>query len=254
VRNLLALAATLALAQTPATPTFEAASVRTNTSGQARMSGGVRGRTYTAVNMPLRPIIAAAYDLSLQTFRLLGGPAWIDAERFDVTGTLPEGAGRRELPMMLRALLADRFRLVVHTETRETPTYKLVVAGRDGKLGSGLRKADVDCETAPADRDHCQSQISDTIVGRGQTLRSLARMLSPFVGRQVVDQTGLKGGFDFDLQFPELVAGPGGVGPAVDAGGSVFTALQEQLGLKLVSTKGPLEFVVIDSVEHPTEN
>src|SRR6185369_7699127 len=216
-------AATFALAQTPATPTFEAASVRTNTSGQARMSGGVRGRTYTAVNMPLRPIIAAAYDLSLQSFRLVGGPAWIGADRFDITGTLPEGAGRRELPMMLRALLVERFKLVVHTETRETPIYELVVARRDGTLGSGLRTADVDCETTPADRDRCQSQIGDTIVGRGQTLGSLARMLSPFVGRQVVDRTGLKGGFDFDLQFPELAAGPGGAGPAVDAGGGVFT-------------------------------
>jgi uncharacterized protein (TIGR03435 family) len=248
---LLAVAATLAaLAQTPGL-TFEAASVKANTSGQARMSAGVRGRTYTGVNTPLRPIIAAAYDLSLQGFRLLGGPAWMGADRFDITATFPEGAGRRELPMMLRALLADRFKLVVHTETRETPIYALVVARADGRLGTRLRKADVDCEAAPADRDHCQSQISDKIVGRGQPLGSLARMLSPFVGRQVVDQTGVTGGFDFDLEFPELVAGPGGAGPAADAGGSVFTAVEEQLGLKLTSAKGPVEFVVIDRVEHP---
>jgi len=255
MRTFLALVTTLiALAQTPATPTFEAASVRTNTSGEARLSAGVRGRTYSAVNMALRPIIAAAYDLSLQTFRLLGGPAWIGADRFDITGTLPEGAGRRELPMMLRALLADRFKLVVHTETREAPIYTLVVARADGRLGTGLHKADVDCDAAPADRERCQSQISDKIVGRGQSLSSLARMLSLFVGRLVVDQTGVTGGFDFELQFPELSVGPRGGGPADDAGGSVFTALQEQLGLKLTSTKGPVEFVVIDSVEHPMEN
>src|SRR5262245_6547807 len=122
MRTFVALAAALmALAQQPPAPAFEAASVRTNTSGEARLSAGVRGRTYSAVNTPLRPIIAAAYDLSLQGFRLLGGPAWIMADRFDITGTIPEGAGRRELPLMLRALLAERFKLVVHTETRDTP-------------------------------------------------------------------------------------------------------------------------------------
>jgi uncharacterized protein (TIGR03435 family) len=252
MRILLALALAV-LAQTPRL-TFEAASVKSNTSGQARMSAGVRGRTYTAVNTPLRPIIAAAHDLSLESFRLIGGPAWIDADRFDVTGTMPEGAGRRDLPGMLRALLLDRFKLAVHTETRESAIYALVVARSDRKLGSGLRKVDIDCEVTPADRDRCQSQISDTIVGRGQTLSSLARMLSTFVGRRVVDQTGMTGGFDFDLQFPELAAGPRGGGPADDAGGSVFTAVQEQLGLKLTSSKGPVEFVVIDSVEHPMEN
>jgi len=246
--------ALIALAQTPPPPTFEAASVRVNSSGQARMSGGVRGRTYSAVNMPLRPIIASAYELSLQTFRLVGGPAWIGADRFDITGTVPEGSTRRELPLMLRALLADRFKLVVHAETRETPIYTLVVARADGTIGAGLRKADVDCEAVPLDRDRCQSQINDKIIGRGQSLGSLAQMLSPFAGRQVVDRTGLTGRFDFDLEFPELAAGPGGSGPAADTGGSVFTAVQEQLGLKLTSTRGPVEFVVIDSVEHPTEN
>src|SRR5262249_28307506 len=132
--------------------------------------------------------------------------------------------------------------------------YALVVARADGRLGTGLRKADVDCDAVPADRDRCQSQISDTIMGRGQSLGSLARMLSPFAGRQVVDQTGVAGAFDFDVEFPELVAGPGGAGPAGDVGGSVFTAVQEQLGLKLTSTRGPVEFIVIDRVEHPTEN
>jgi uncharacterized protein (TIGR03435 family) len=79
-------------------------------------------------------------------------------------------------------------------------------------------------------------------------------MLAQFVGRPVVDRTGLTGGFDFDLSFPEANAGPGGAGPAGDPGGSIFTALQEQLGLKLESISGHVEYVVIDSVERPTEN
>src|SRR5262249_25459136 len=153
MRIFIVLAAALALTQEPAPPAFEAVSVRANTSGQTRMSAGVRGRTYTAVNTPLRPIIAAAYDLSLQSFRLIGGPAWIGADRFDITATLPDGAGRRELPMMLRALLAERFKLVAYAETREAPIYALVVARADGRLGTGLRKADVDCDAVPADRD-----------------------------------------------------------------------------------------------------
>jgi uncharacterized protein (TIGR03435 family) len=107
---------------------------------------------------------------------------------------------------------------------------------------------------ANPDRDACQLEVNDRILGRGQPISALARILGAFAGRYVVDQTGLTGGYDFDLQFPDLAAGPRGGDPGDDVGGSLFTALQEQLGLKLISTKGPLEFVVIDSVEHPAEN
>ncbi len=252
------------LAQAPAaqtTVTFETASVKANTSGQRGMSNGTRGRTYTAVNMPLRPIIASAYELSgSQAYRLLGGPSWIGAstppfggDRFDITAALPEGANPRDEPAMLRALLKERFKLAVHTETRETPIYALVVARADRRLGPQL-KPSIDCEGADRRPDMCGLQVSDKISGHGQRMSALARILPLFAGRYVVDQTGLTGGFDFELQAPEVAGGRGADGPGADAGGGFFTALQEQLGLKLMSTKGPLEFVVIDSIEHPSED
>jgi uncharacterized protein (TIGR03435 family) len=252
---------------------FEVASIRVNRSaGGPIRGGGTQGRTFTATNAPLRPIIAAAYGIAgPQSGRLLGGPSWIGggtppfigSERFDIVATLPEGTTARHVPAMLRALLADRFKLVVHTEVREAPIYALVVARSDGRLGPQLRRATIDCEAAEAagqvvpppkqgERGICDSEIGGTIVGRGQRLISLARMLSPSAERPVVDRTGLTGAFDFDLEFPELNAGPGGHGGAGDAGGGVFTALREQLGLELESIRAPVEFVVIDRVERPT--
>jgi uncharacterized protein (TIGR03435 family) len=255
--------------------TFDVASVRTNKSGVLGGFRGTKGRTYIAINQPLRVVIADAYGIPAA--RVLDGPAWIGAasgdmrfvggDRFDITATLPEGSAVHQVSTMLRALLADRFKLVARTELREAPMYALVMARTDGRFGPQLRNASVDCEAAaaagetmpsakPGERGVCASEVGGEIVGRGQRLVALARMLSPFAGRPVVDRTGLSGGFDFDLRFPELdtpAQGRSG-GPAADAGSGIFAALQEQLGLKLESIRGPLEFVVIDSVEPPTEN
>jgi bla regulator protein blaR1 len=255
---------------------FEVASVRANGSGELGMRlMGARGRTYTATNVAIRYVVAAAYQVPVT--RVLGGPAWIGAagvdmrftggERFDISATLPEGAAVNQVPAMLRALLADRFKLTARREMREAPMYALVLARGDGRTGPRLRKASLDCEAAeaageaipppkPGERGLCDSEIGGEIVGRGRRLGALARMLSLFAGREVVDRTGLTGGFDFDLRFAELdtpTDGRGG-GPGVDGGGGIFVALQEQLGLRLESIRAPLEFVVIDSVERPTEN
>lgn len=256
--------------------TFEVASVRPNKSGA--LAGGrrvTRGRIYTATNASMRNVIASAYGIPAA--RVLGGPTWlgvasvdvrfVGGERFDIMATLPEGTTVSQVPAMLRALLADRFKLVAHTEMREAPMYALVIARSDGRLGPQLRQASIDCEAAeaageviprpkPGERGLCDSEIGGEIVGRGQRLGTLARSLSLFAERQVVDRTGLTGGFDFDLRFPELNTPPGGRGdgPGSDGAGGMFIAVQEQLGLKLESIRGPLEVVVIDSVEHPTEN
>jgi len=255
--------------------TFEVASVRTNKSGLLGGFRGTKGRTYVATNQALLSVIADAYGVPAA--RVLDGPAWIGAasvdmrfvggDRFDITATLPEGSAVNQVPAMLRAMLADRFKLVAHTEMREGPMYALVMARTDGRFGPQLRKAAVDCEAAavagqtppspkPGERGLCASEIGGEIVGRGQRLPALARMLSLFTGRPVVDRTGLTGGFDFDLRFPELDTPPQGRGggPASDTGGGMFAAVQEQLGLKLESTRGPLEFVVIDSLDYPTDN
>jgi uncharacterized protein (TIGR03435 family) len=238
---------------------FEAASVRANNSSDGRISGGTRGRIYTAVNMPARMIISSAYGLQLQG-RLEGGPGWVRSERFDITATLPAGASVRQVPEMLRALLAERFKLVVRKEVEQAPGYALVLARQDGRLGPGLRRAALDCVSEdaagrdipapkPGEDPPCQSQVDDAIRGRGQPLSTLARLLQVFVKRPVVDRTGVTGGFDFDLLIPVQTTAV-----ATDAGGGIFTALQEEFGLRLESTTLPIDIVTIERIERPTEN
>jgi bla regulator protein blaR1 len=275
-------------AQTPAGPTFEVASVKANKSGDKRtMMQAQPGGRLTATNVPLRVLIGNAYRL--QDFQLIGGPDWIASERFDIvakaTGDVPPappGGPPGSMQFMLQALLADRFKLVVHQETRELAIYALVVARSDGKLGSQLRPSTVDCEARVAairagnvhppnpqsgERPMCGIRSSPAkIVAGTYPLSQLANAVSPFVQRKVVDRTGLAGNFDFDLSWtPDLSQGsPGGRpfsepplvnGQVVDLNGpSIFTALQEQLGLKLDSQKDPVDVLVIDHVERPTEN
>jgi uncharacterized protein (TIGR03435 family) len=240
---------------------FEVASVRLNTSGIFRQAQTMEGRTYRATNVPAKSLILRAYDLVLQDYRLVGPPAWASSDRFDIVATLPENTTGRDIPTMLRALLAERFKLVVHTEARESPAYALVLARNDRRLGPQLQHAAVDCgastdsglftpQPKPGDRQPCELEIGDAIKGRGQRLDVLARTLLLFVGRSVIDRTGLTGGFDFDLQAAEVAAG----GRGGDDLPSVFTAVQEQLGLKLEPVRVPLEFVVIDSMDHPEPN
>jgi uncharacterized protein (TIGR03435 family) len=219
---------------------FDVASIAPSSPSASGIRGGTRGRTYTAVNMPLRRIVAAAYELQLEDFRLIGNQPLL-SNRFDITATLPETATPRDVPAMLRAVLAERFNLRVHTETREAPALTLTVARRDGRLGPKLSRA---VEGAPP-----ESEIGDSIKGRGQPLSSLARMLTMFMERRVLDRTGLTGAYDFDLQFDAATTGPG-----VDSTSALVTALQEQLGLKLESAVAPIEFIVIDRVEAPTPN
>jgi uncharacterized protein (TIGR03435 family) len=257
------------------TATFEVTSVRLNKSGLPTMNLGrpFKGRTYSAKNAPIRNIIGLAYGIP--PARVAGGPSWLGApstdmrfiggDRFDITATLPSGDDPDQIPSMLRKLLRDRFNLVVHRENRDSPVYALVVDRADGRLGPRLRKVSFDCEAAqaagtlipapkPGERSPCEREVGGEIVGRGQRLSELARMVSLFTDRPVIDRTSLNGGFDFDLKFPELETSIDATGPRTDPASFIFTAVQVQLGLKLESTRGVLEFIVVDRVEHPTEN
>jgi uncharacterized protein (TIGR03435 family) len=182
---------------------------------------------------------------------------------------------------MLKALLAERFKLVAHNESRELPVYDLVMARSDARPGPQLRKSDVDCAALfaarrgggppppppqPGERMQCGMFGGIGRVTAGAvTMAQFGTLLSRLVNRTVVDKTGLAGNFDIDLTFtPDQPARAPGAPPdqpiranGVDIdpnGPSLFTALQEQLGLKLDSQKGPVDVVVIDSVEHPTED
>lgn len=247
---LLILLASLVWAATG--PEFDAVSVKPNVSGDRRQSQRTDGRTFRATNVPARNLLRQAYGLMFEDYRLVGAPDWIAVERFDVVATLPEQAPHSQVSDMLRTMLAERFKLVAHTETREAPTYALVLARKDGRLGPQLRHAERDCGASPAaksspDDDHpCELQIGAEIRGRGQRMDQLAKTLLQFVGRSIVDRTGLTGGFDFDIQASEIAGS--------DDLPSIYTAIQEQLGLKLESIRGPVEFVVVDHIDRPESN
>jgi uncharacterized protein (TIGR03435 family) len=281
---MLTLAASLAMrpavhaqSSPPADPTFEVASVKPNKSGDQRVSIQMAptGR-YSATNVPVRMLLRQAFDV--QDFQIVGGASWLGSDRFDIAAKPPDGiTGPDQIRPMLRALLADRFKMVAHRETRDMPIYSLVVARVDGKLGPKLSTAKVDCETrfaaarrgggpppnfnTPGQPIECGFMMAPgTMNVGGMPMLELARGLSPIVGRIVIDKTGLQGRYDFQMTFaPEGRGfGPGPAGPdapPVDPNTpSLFTALQEQLGLKLESERGPVDVVVIDRVEQPTED
>jgi uncharacterized protein (TIGR03435 family) len=275
-----------AAAQTPAPPdklSFEVASVKANKTGDNRMMfGGQPGGGLTATNMPVRELITFAYQL--QEFQLIGAPDWINTERFDIVAKAsvdgsaapapgPPGPPGTEMRARMRSLLEERFKLAAHRDTRPLPVYALVLARPDGKLGAGLRPSTADCEAmrgrgagqgrppAPGERPPCGMMMRPGgITSGGTPLSQLLQPLSVFTRRTVVDRTGLKGNFDVDLTWmpDQMPAGPPPPGvqlPPIDPNGpSIFTALQEQLGLKLESQTGPVDVLVIDHVERPTEN
>lgn len=263
----------LAQARQPAPlPTFEVASVKPNIDGPGKMQTVTRpGGVYLAVNTPLRLLIADAYigNQPGASDRVVGGPAWVQSARYDITAKAarefrptPPGPPA-EMLLMIRALLEDRFKLKVHREPRELPAYELVVV-RPG--AAGLRKSDVDCDalfaagqvTRPEAGIRPRCGVSNGPVGpTGDTgLIAGAFSMSQFaqflqrVGRPVIDKTGLTGRYDFDLAFAPMAPSTPDT-PPDPARPTIFIALEEQLGLKLQSTKGPLDVIVIDSIEPP---
>jgi uncharacterized protein (TIGR03435 family) len=255
---------------------FEVASVKPNNSGDGpnRLALQPGGRI-TAENMALRSLVRFAFQV--QDFQLIGGPDWIAKERFDIvakaehdiTPAPPGTTGPGQL--MLRSLLADRFKLTIHQEKRELPVYALVVARSDGRLGPQLQRSTVDCQAivtaqlgrgGPVPMVNGRPQCSmrnapGNLLGGGFPLSQLVTALSQFTQRTVVDRTGLTDNFDVELHWtPEqLLTPPPGAPPLppVDPNGpSLFTAVQEQLGLKLESTKDSIEVLVIDHAERPT--
>ena len=252
-------------------PRFDVASVRENRSGGDQGFLLPQGRQLNAQNYRLRSLIQFAYRV--QPFELVGGPDWIDSARFDITAKAPfepkpapVGAPPGEMEQMVQTLLAERFTLQVHRETREIPVYALVLARRDGQMGQRLRReADVCAASRNATaRGEKTPEIPTRADGRpacgmmgaggrffagGVTLAMLASALSPQAARVVVDRTGLSGYFEADIEFS-----PDALTNATSERPSFFTALEEQLGLRLEPARAPVELLVIDRVERPTEN
>jgi uncharacterized protein (TIGR03435 family) len=227
--------------------------------------------TLTAINVPVRFAVRQAYRLP--EARVLGGPSWIDTERFDIVAKAPSGAGRTsdDIRPMLRTLLAERFGLAAHTEERNMPVYSLTRAGGDGRLGPNLRPSTTDCTGQRSrvidGRVACgilvsQAPTSASLRGGGTTMAEFVRLFGDFLDRPLIDDTGLTGTFDLELQFAALRSSlpgasvPGGLGVAADVDEipNVFTAVQEQLGLRLESRRGVAQILVIDNVSAPSEN
>jgi uncharacterized protein (TIGR03435 family) len=251
---------------------FEVVSIKPfDASGGATPRSGTRGTRYDFLGLPLGWLVAQAHRAPLNQGRVVGLPEWIETERYAIAGTIPDGVPVSALPVLLTNLLKDRFRMVSHTETREMPVYNLVLARNDKRLGPSLKETSAECRAAtaaflaapqrggtppptPTASGACPPPgLNVGLLSQGgMQMATLAQGLAQIVGRPVIDRTGLTGYYDYTLTWmPEPGLGP--PGPPVDPDApSVFTAVQEQLGLKLESARGPVEVVVIERLERPT--
>ncbi|MBZ5556459.1 MAG: TIGR03435 family protein [Acidobacteriia bacterium] len=234
----------------PAGPTFDVVSIERNTD-QPRVSGvtdrpdgGIR-----ATNVRAGQLIARAYPPAIPA-DIAGLPDWATTERYDViaTSTLTR-ATPEDRAAMMRAMLAERFNLIAHVEHPELPVYDLVLARSDGKLGRGLTPTEVDCEAQLA-----AERVVDDLMEGDTTLANLAGALRTYTGRSVVDKTGLTGFYRVKMTV-DLMASrrPEAAALRPDAP-SVFTAVQDDLGLKLQSSRATGLRLVVDRIERPTPN
>jgi uncharacterized protein (TIGR03435 family) len=227
-------------------PAFEVTSVKANTSGTLPVGAGrFSNGEFRTANIPLRLLMRQAFQ-RMQNDDLVGGPSWLDTDRWDIAAKADSPSA--DMLPMIRTLLADRFKLITHHETRDRPIYALVIARRDGQLGPSLRPS-----AGPSDfRD-----VAGAFTAHAVPIKTLADVLALPAQRTVIDRTGLTGTYDVDLHWAPLFAGRAAVGadvpPPSDAP-SLFTAVQEQLGLKLEPTKAPVDVLVIDHVERPMPN
>jgi len=246
--GLAAAAVAIASAQGPA---FDAASVKVNQSGSPDSTIGIiPGGAYRAINTTLARIIPDAFGV--MPFQVTGGPAWLQTERFDINARPPADARPDQLPAMLQALLVDRFALKSHRDRQERPIYALTLV--DAGSGPKLTPSSLDCDQQEADKKltpECQSQIGigrggGQLVMKGRGLALLARTLGSVVGRIVTDQSGLTAKYDIELKWSAGDAAASSNDP------EIFSAVREQLGLQLKAATGPVEMVVIDSVDRPS--
>jgi len=252
---------------------FDVVSIKlSDPSAQLRL-GMTPGRL-EMVGAPVRMVVGMVLPLR----RIFGWPDGIDAERYTISAKMPDGAPQAAMQVAIRNLLKDRFRLATHEETRELPVYNLVLARSDGHLGPALKESSAECqglvrEYLQAVRQGAPAQGPPAAVARcissqpgigsftlnGMSMAALVNLLPQFVDRQVIDRTGLTAIYDLTLKWtpeagvPPLLGLPPATPPPADPDApNIFTAVQEQLGLKLEPGRGPVEVIVIDRLEKPT--
>jgi uncharacterized protein (TIGR03435 family) len=247
---LVSFCATLFAQQAAGPPSFEAASIKPSQDPPGSVAGifETTGRI-NAKNVTLKRCVRGAYEVPEP--QVIGGPKWVDEDRYYIEAKATVPAGDHELMLMLQTLLADRFKLVLHREQRAIPGYRLV-------LGKGGLKA----QASAPDRGSVGHSRRGRIEAQGYTMAQLALHLAELLRQPVMDATGVAGKFDLNLEWTpdDMQAKPPSAdqrpvnAPESVAGPSIFAALQEQLGLKLESGKVPAEVVVIDAAEKPSEN
>ena len=269
----------LVLSAQDAQDAFEVASVKVRTGERSLNFPPQAPDRFIRVDTTLQDLVLYAYDL--RQFQFDGGPAWMRSSRFDVSA---KAAGAPSTTMQMRAmvkrLLQERFNLKAHIEKRDQPIFEMVLARRDGKLGEKLKASSIDCDeiirkrgpvpppVAGGELPQCsvrfRSQMTQTATGmnvmamtmfaEGTSMARLAVLFQNEARRIIVDKTGLTGTFDVELEFqPQTVVAVNGLSATPSGDGpTLFTALQEQLGLKLESARGPVDVLVVDSADLPT--
>ena len=229
--------------QPPAPAAFEVASIRPHHGDVLMVGGQFSGPRIRLVALTLLDLVGDAYHRD--RYQISGAQGWIASERYDVLANAPGDAApiQDNLRRMLQALLADRFQLKVHMETKELPTYALVV----GRKGPKLKES-----TADEYSQNASGNRTAHMTFAKATMEQLASNLYFSVGRPVFDKTGLRGFYDFTLDWTPDYGGP--ATSSESSGVDIFTALQEQLGLKLEPQKADIEMLVIDHAEKPSEN
>jgi uncharacterized protein (TIGR03435 family) len=261
---------------------FGVVSIKPNTSGvrETTLRPDPSGRL-VAINTTARMLLRAAFDDKsvyglLPDFRIVGGPEWLATDRFDIQAQPERPIRPEDMSAAIRALLEDRFRLKAHHEQKQLPVYELALGTGQSKMKTvDAAAAGSEQPTGPPPRPGRDGLLpatfkppagrvfanSNAIIGSAVPVTQLVYSLSQLLDRPVIDKTNLKGLFDFRLEFASVqpAAPPDAGGGAtlvgsIDPRPKVFNAIQEQLGLRLVSTRGPVDVVVIDSIQKLSEN
>ena len=273
-------ASALLHAQAPALPprAFEVVSIKPTPANPPLTTAGapLPGGRWSPRNVAVLTLISRAYPDYALPGMIVGGPAWVRERRFDIDAKADDSTTPAQYPQLIRQLLADRFRLKTHIEAKPLDVYALVVARTDGRLGPRLRPASATCTAElETDRERTRAYQSGAVAERqaeppapcnrkrglsngmmritgGHSMNELAAELQSWTDLKVVDRTGLRGDYEMEFEF-DIRATPSAAN-ADTSRPSVFTAVQEQLGLKLERSRQPVDVLIIDSIELPSEN
>lgn len=264
----------LLYAQGPS-PAFDVASIKpTPPEPPYTTIGNLQGGRWSPRNVTTLMIVSRAYPEYALPGMIVGGAGWLAERRFDIDARVAGAATPAQLPLMIRQLLVDRFKLKSHVEPRTVDVYSLVPARSDGRLGPRLRPASAECTaeleaarelerawraglvTPPSSEPpRCNARVAmnngTMRISGGRSMSELAAAIQSWTDLKIVDRTGLRGDYEADLEFDfrsTQSAAADGRGPALS------TAVQEQLGLKLERTRQPIDVLIIDSIELPSEN